>query len=251
MQKLEIKTEAEIEIMREGGQKLARVKKALFKEIREGKSAYDLEILANRLIAEEGARPSFKTVPGYNWATCVNVNAGLVHGIPTRQVVFKKGDVVSMDLGVYDQGFHTDTSFSVGIELDAETEDFLQVGRQALKKAIEVCRTGKRIYDISEAIQTTVEAAGFSPIRALVGHGIGRTLHQEPQIPCFVSGKKKDSLKLETGLVLAIEVMYAQGKPEVFLGKDGWTISMRDGKIAALFEETVAVTKHGPLVLTA
>lgn len=251
MQELEIRTEAEIEIMREGGQKLARVKKALFKEAKEGKSAYDLEILANRLIAKEGARPSFKTVPGYNWATCVNVNAGLVHGIPTRQVVFKKGDVISVDLGIFYKGFHTDTSFSKGIAVNSQTAEFLAVGKTAMKKVINECYLGNRVYDLSEAISATVEAAGFSPIRALVGHGIGRTLHQEPQIPCFVSGKKKDSLRLETGLVLAIEVMYAQGKPEVFLEKDGWTISMRDGKIAALFEETVAVTKHGPLVLTA
>jgi len=250
MQELEIKTEAEIEIMRKGGQKLARVKKALFKEVKEGKSAYDLEILANRLITEEQAKPSFKMVPGYTWATCVNVNAGLVHGIPTKQVIFNKGNVISVDLGIFDQGFHTDTSFSVGIEVDAETEGFLQVGRQALKKAIEVCRTGKRIYDISEAIQTTVEAAGYTPIKALTGHGVGRSLHEEPAIPCFVPGPKEKSLSLTEGMILAIEVMYCQGRPEVVLEKDGWTISMRDGKIAALFEETVAVTKRGPLVLT-
>lgn len=250
MKGLQIKTPAEIEIMCQGGEKLARVKAALLEQIKEGKNAAEIEFLAEQTIRDLGATASFKMVPGYHWAICVNVNSGLVHGIPTKEVVFKKGDLISVDLGVYFDGFHTDSSLSVGIKAGPEVKSFLAVGQEALKKAIEQCYPGKRVYDLSEAIQTTIEAVGYTPIRALVGHGVGRNLHEDPAIPCFVPGPKEESQQLEEGLVLAIEVMYCQGKPEVVLAKDGWTISMADGKIAALYEETVAVTKKGPLVLT-
>jgi methionyl aminopeptidase len=220
-------------------------------KVEEGANANDLEVLANRLIAKEKAQASFKMVPGYHWATCVNVNAGLVHGIPTDKVVFQKGDLVSVDLGIYYQGFHTDTSFTVGIKTDLEVENFLSTGKETLKQVIAVCQPGGRIYDISRAIETTVKTAGYSPIRALVGHGIGRALHEEPPVPCFVSQKRSESPILNEGLVLAVEIMYAQGKPDVVLANDGWTISLADGKMAALFEETVAITRHGHLVLTA
>lgn len=251
MKGLEIKTAEEIEIMLKGGRKLAQIKNILLGQIKEGRSAYSLEVLANKLIAKEGAEASFKMVPGYHWATCINVNSGLVHGIPTEKVVFKKGDLVSVDLGIFYQGFHTDSSFSLGIKTDSKIENFLRAGKLALQRAIAVCRPGKRIYDISEAIETTIETAGYTPVRALVGHGVGRSLHEDPQIPCFLPGKKEESLMITEGLVLAIEVMYTMGKPDVVLENDGWTISMADGKIAALFEETVAVTSRGPLVLTA
>jgi methionyl aminopeptidase len=213
-------------------------------------SAADIEELAKELIEKEGGKPSFMMVPGYKWATCVNVNEGLVHGIPKKKVVFKKGDVVSVDVGFYYKGFHTDTSITKGLAVDAKTKKFLATGEAALKNAIKAAKAGNRIMDISEAIETTVKANGYSPIRALVGHGVGRALHEGPQIPCFTGGKKEKSPEILPGMVLAIEVMYSLGSPEVELGLDGWTISMRDAKIAALYEETVAITKHGPFVLT-
>ena len=126
----------------------------------------------------------------------------------------------------------------------------LKVGQNALDLAIVEAKPGKRIYDISEAIEKKVKAGGFNPVRALVGHGVGRELHEEPQIPCFVSGTRNESPKIPVGAVIAIEVMYTQGKPDLVLEDDGWTISTQDGKISALFEETVAVTSHGPIVLT-
>jgi len=250
MDKFYTKSKDEIEIMAECGQKLARVKKALFDKVAEGVNAWDIEELAVDLIKKEGAEASFKKVPGYSWATCVNVNAGLVHGIPKKEIVFKKGDVVGVDLGLYFKGFHTDCSFSKGIDVDSGTEKFLEAGREALDKAIQAARVGNRIYDISEAIEKTVISAGYSPIRALVGHGVGRGLHEDPPIPCFVPGPKEDSVEIAEGATFAIEVMYAQGGSDLVQENDGWTISTQDGKISALFEETVAVVNGRPKVLT-
>jgi methionyl aminopeptidase len=244
------KSKEEIEIMAECGQKLARVKKALFEKVAEGVSAWDIEELAVKLIKKEGAEASFKKVPGYSWATCVNVNAGLVHGIPKKELVFKKGDLVSVDLGLYFKGFHTDCSFSKGVDVSPQTEKFLDAGREALKKAIEKASAGNRIYDISEAIEKTITSYGFTPIRALVGHGVGRNLHEDPQIPCFVPGDRLESMEIPEGATLAIEVMYTQGGSDLVQEEDGWTIATQDGKISALFEETVAVVSGRPKVLT-
>jgi methionyl aminopeptidase len=250
MYKFYIKTKEEIEIIRECGQKLAKIKKVLFAKVGEGVKADEIETLASELIKKERAEASFKRVPGYSWATCVNVNAGLVHGIPQKEIVFKKRDIVSVDLGLLYKSFNTDCSFTKGIEVSPESVRFLKAGREALEKAIQAARTGNRIYDISEAIEKTITSYGYSPIRALVGHGVGKNLHEDPPIPCFLPGKKEESMLIPDGAVLAIEVMYALGKPDLVRESDGWTISTRDGKISALFEETVAVTKDGPMVLT-
>jgi len=252
--------------MAEGGAKLGRVKQALAAAVKVGVRASEIEELAVKLIKEEGVEASFKKVPGYHWATCVNVNAGLVHGIPVSSVIFKKGDIVSVDVGVYYKGFHTDTSISVGIEVSPENREFLNTGREALAKAIKMAKEGNYFYDISKAIEDMVEGAGYTTIKALVGHGVGRELHEEPQIPCFVPldsldtardksawdkpGSGQESTKIEKGMVLAIEVMYAMGSDKVEVLEDGWTIAMRDGKMSGLFEDTIAVTKLGPKVLT-
>ena len=247
---IKIKTEAEIRVMAEGGRILGKIKNELMAKIVEGENAGSIEDLADSLIKQNGAKASFKMVKGYSWATCVNVNDGVVHGIPKKSIIFKKGDVVSVDVGLFYKGFHTDTSISCAIGANSNTKAFLSVGKAALKNAIAAAREGSRIYDISEAMQDTIEKAGYSSIRALVGHGIGRNLHELPQIPCFVAGERKDSPKILSGFVLAIEAMYAQGLPEVIIANDGWTIKTKDGKIAGLFEETVAVTNSGPIVLT-
>jgi methionyl aminopeptidase len=245
-----IKTPKEIEKMLQGGRKLARVKKKLKEAIKVGVRASDIEKIAVRLIDKEDGRPSFKMVPKYNWATCVNVDAGVVHGIPNESVFFRQGNLVSVDLGMFYKGFHTDTSFSVGLEVADEIEDFLETGKKALEEAIAKTKEGNRIFDISKAIETTLRERDVSPIKALVGHGIGRELHEKPQIPCFTNGKRKDSPEIHEGVVVAIEVMYAKGNGDVCLDDDGWTISTRDGTISALFEETVAATKNEPVVLT-
>jgi methionyl aminopeptidase len=245
-----IKSPDEIQIMAEGGAKLGRVKNALAAAVKKGVSALDIENLAVKLIREEGAEPSFDKEPGYHWATCVNINEGIVHGIPTADTVFKDGDIVSIDVGIYYKGFHTDTSISVGVNPTAQTKRFLNTGILALQRAIKAAKEGGFIYDISKAIEDVVEAEGYTTIKALVGHGVGRKLHEDPQIPCFVPGSFKDSPVIRKGMTLAIEVMYAEGSDKVEILEDGWTIAMRDGKMSGLFEETVAVTDEGNKVLT-
>ncbi len=249
---IQIKTGEEMGIMAEGGAKLGRVKKALADAVVVGGNAAEIEELAQELIKKEGAGVSFDKVPGYKWATCVVKNEGLVHGIPVKSLVFEKGDVVSIDVGVFYKGFHTDTSVTVGLDLTPENKKFLNIGKQALANAISKAKPGNYLYEISRAIEETIEGSGYTTIKALVGHGVGRELHEDPQIPCFVPvGKVEDNPKIEVGMVLAIEVMYTMGADAVEVSSDGWTITMRDGKISGLFEETVAVTEKGPKVLTA
>ena len=249
-EEINIKTPSEIKLMMEGGKKLGRIKKKLIEAIKEGVSAKIINRLAEELIEKEGGKASFKMVDGYSWGTCVNVNDGIVHGIPHESIIFKNGDIVSVDVGIYYKGFHTDMSFTVGISPSESINSFLSVGKVALKRAIEACRSGNRVYDISKEIEETLEKSKLSPIKTLVGHGIGRDLHEAPQIPCFTKGKRQNTPEIVEGAVFAVEVMYAQGSPETVMGSDGWTISAQDGKIAALFEETVAVTGSGPVVLT-
>ena len=244
------KTPDEIKIMTEGGRKLGKIKKELAEVIGPGISAQEINILTEKLIKDAHGKPSFKMVPGYSWATCININEGVVHGIPRKEIVFKKGDTISVDLGLFYKGFHTDTSFSVGIVPTRTQVKFLDIGKLALRRGIKKAVSGNRIFDVSEAIQRALETNNVFPIRALVGHGIGKNLHEEPQVPCFTRGEKKRSPKINEGVVLAIEVMYTKGKPDVVVAEDGWTISTKDGKIAGLFEETVAVTSNGPVVLT-
>jgi len=247
---IQVKTEKELAIMAEGGEKLGRVKLALKKAVKIGVSAGEIESLAVSLIGQAGGEPSFKKVKGYSWATCVNVNEGVVHGIPKANIIFKKGDLVSVDVGMFYKGFHTDTSISLGLGVDSRTERFLEVGKKALNAAIREARVGNRIFDISETIEGIVRKGGYTPVEDLVGHGVGRELHEDPQIPCFTRGKREESPVIPEGAVLAIEIMYTMGKKDLKIGTDGWTITTADGKISALFEETVAVSAHGPLILT-
>ena len=210
----------------------------------------EIEKLADSLINKSGGKPSFKMVDGYKYATCVNVNAGVVHGIPKKEIVFKDGDIVSVDVGIFYKGFHTDTSISVLLGKDDEKSHFLDIGKSALKKAIKQAKRGKRIWHISQAMEKAIVQAGFYPVRSLVGHGVGRSLHEEPQIPCFIYGKPENTPKIVEGMVFAIEAMYTQTDTSLVVEEDGWTIVTSDGKISGLFEETIAVTKNGPLVIT-
>jgi len=247
---IEIKTKKEIKTIQENGQKMAEVKNILKGMVKEGVSAWDLEKRARQEIAARGGFPSFMTVPNYKWATCININEGIVHGIPRPDVVFRDKDVVSVDLGMLYKGFHTDTSFSVLVGQDKKRSLFLAAGEKALREAIKKTVAGNRIYDISEAIESTLIEAGYRPVEALVGHGVGRSLHEEPAIPGFVASLPEDTPILKSGMVLAIEVIYVSGSIQLVLEEDGWTIATQDGKISALFEDTVAVTSQGPLVIT-
>jgi len=250
MNSLTIKSPKELKIMEEGGKILSLTKHAVVDMIDIGVSAFELEKKAVELIEKHGAEPAFKKVPGYSWATCVNVNAGLVHGIPHESIIFKDGDVVSIDLGVFYKGFYTDTSFTKAINPDMDTEKFLEAGMFALKSAIDVVKPGNKVSDISEKIEDTITLFGYTPIEDLVGHGIGKNLHEVPEIPCFLNQNRERSLTIASGMAFAIEVMYTQGKPDIVTQKDGWTISTRDGKISALFEDTVIVTQKGHKIVT-
>jgi methionyl aminopeptidase len=248
--KITIKSESDIKKMAEGGKKLYEIKKALVEKIEIGISASEIEKLADMLIKKSGGKASFKMVPRYSWSTCINVNSGVVHGIPHKHLKFRKGDIVSIDVGFFYKGFHTDTSITIGLGVDKKKQKFLEAGKRALNGAINEAVVGNRIYDISKVIQNYLEGSGYQPIQALVGHGVGKELHEGPQIPCFVVGSRKETPEIYEGMVFAIEVMYTMGDPKIKIDKDGWTISTRDGKISALFEETVAVTKERPIVLT-
>lgn len=245
-----IKTSSEMKIMKNGGKKLGQIKKELIQKTKEGVSAADIEKLACALIKKQSGTPSFKMVPGYSWATCVNINEGVVHGIPKKTIIFKKGDVVSIDLGIFYKGFHNDTSFSVAISPTKDIKEFLKVGEEALKAAIDQAVLGNRIYDISKAMEDVLTKNSFQPVEALVGHGIGKNLHEQPQIPCFVNAKRDKTLAIPEGATFAIEVMYTMGQPGIQVEEDGWTIRVKDGKISGLFEETVAISSNGPIVLT-
>ncbi|MDP1759857.1 MAG: type I methionyl aminopeptidase, partial [Candidatus Woesebacteria bacterium] len=216
-----------------------------------GVTAYEIDKLAEKLIDESGGRPSFKTVSGYCWSTCININQGVVHGVPSKDIIFKDGDLISIDLGMFYKGFHTDTSISVAINPTKEVKKFIKAGKEALHKAISsIVPNESYIFDISEQIEKTIISHGYSPIKDLTGHGIGKNLHEEPFVPCFVSGLRIETPKIVSGMALAIEVMYTMGNHKLVKENNGWTISTADGKIAGLFEDTVIVTKKGYKVIT-
>lgn len=241
--------ERRITAMREGGQRLRRVKKELVKFCHVGTTFEEIEAEAQRLIKEEGAIPNFALVKGYDWATCVMVNDALCHGIP-KNGVLKDGDVVSIDVGLLYKKYNLDTSISFGVgKLDGDKQRFLEVGKQSLKRAISKAKVGASIYDVSRAMQKVVETKGYSAVYQLTGHGIGLKLHDDPAIPC-VALKSDKKIKLHEGQTVAIEIMYTAGRPEVKEDSDGWTFRTVDGSLSGMFEETVLVTKNGPEVLT-
>lgn len=247
---MKIKTIEDIKVMSEGGRLLGNILKALLQEAKLGVKTKDLDNLAQNLIEKIGGKPSFKTVKGYKWATCMCVNNEVVHGIPND--VLSEGDVLCIDIGLFYKGFHTDTAWTKLIKNQKEEsiERFLAAGKRALYKAINQVRIGNRVGHISKAIQETIEEGGYSVVKALVGHGIGKKLHEEPQIPGFLTSDIKATPQLEEGMVLAIEVIYNEGSDQVMHKNDGWTIVTKDGSNSAVFEHTVVVTKEGAQILT-
>ena len=233
------------------GEKLARIFAYCLKEIEPGKKLIEIERLASQLIKQEGAEASFKTVPGYHWAICINLNAGVVHGIPDRKVI-RKGDLISLDMGLFYRGWHADMAYTIRVsdKKDEKIEEFLTTGKRALAEAIKAAKAGCRVGHISAAIQQVVEGRGYHCIRELTGHGIGQKLHQDPWIPCFLTNSIDQTPELKEGMGLAIEVIYTFGSPQLKKLADGWTIETQDGKISALFEKTVLVTRKGTQIIT-
>lgn len=238
--------------MTEGGAKMGAVLQELLKFSQPGVTLLQVENLAMKRIKEMGGKPSFTTVEDYKWATCLCVNDVIVHGIPNERIL-KDGDVFTIDVGMIYKGYHTDTAWSkiIGIGKDAKAEKFLEVGKDALHKAIAVAKPGNRIGHISKTIQQIVEGSGYGIVKSLVGHGVGEELHMPPQIPGYLRGNIEATLPLIKGMTIAIEIIYTMGNPAVYYANDdGWSIATRDHSISAVFEQTILVTDGAPIALT-
>jgi methionyl aminopeptidase len=244
-----IKSSAEIEKMRISGAILRKVHNAIAPHVVPGASTMDLERIAVERIASLGAIAAFKGYHGFPAALCTSVNQEVVHGMPNEKRILKDGDILSIDCGCIVDGYYSDAAVSYGIgKVSAATQKLLDVTQASLEAAILQCQVGGRLGDISFAVQQPCEAAGFGVVREFVGHGIGRSMHEDPQVPNF--GPAGKGPRLKAGMVLAIEPMINAGKPEVKVLPDGWTAVTVDGSYSAHFEHTVAITKNGPLVLT-
>jgi methionyl aminopeptidase len=243
-----LKSKEEIRIMHKAGQISARAMEEVAKNIRPGVKCIELDKIAEDKIRRLGAESSFKKVEGYAHNICTTPNDWVVHGVPGNYVLHD-GDILGVDLGAYYKDFHSDMAqtFPIG-NISSEKRKFLKAGETALTQAIKNVKIGGRIGDISASIQEIIEDSGFLVVRELVGHGVGHNLHEDPLVPGI--GKKGTGEKIKEGVVLAIEVIYNQGKHEIQLLPDGWSISTSDGLLSGLFEATVAATKKGPLVLT-
>lgn len=237
----------EYKLMRESGLIAATALKKGIEAIQVGISGLEIDKIVEREIYKQGGDLSYKTVPGYNYATCITVNEQVVHGIPTGRKL-ASGDLVSIDLAVAYKGWHTDCAWTKLLGKDPAKERFIKVGEQALQEGIAQAKEGNRIGDISAAIQSKVEGAGYNVVRSLVGHGVGRSLHEEPEIPGF--GKKGTGPILKNGMTLAIEVIYTKGSSDVVLEEDGWTFATLDKSWGGLTEMTVIVGKETAEVLT-
>ena len=242
------KSPAEIEKMRAANQVVARILDELAAMVAPGVSTADLDAAAEAKVRAAGAEPAFKGYRGYPATLCASVNEQVIHGIPSKTALVE-GDIVSLDMGVKKHGFFGDSAVTVPVgRVSEEAQLLLRITQESLEKGIEQVRLGGRVSDIGHAIQKHVEAHGFSVVREFVGHGIGASLHEEPQIANY--GDPGRGPRLAEGMTLAIEPMVNIGKPGVRMLSDGWTAVTRDGSLSAHFEHTVAVTAQGPLVLT-
>ena len=250
------KNTAELEKMRAAGMLVWKILDALRQMVREGVSTYDLEVAAEKMMAEAGARPAFKGYANptngakFPYVLCTSVNDEIVHGMPSQKKVLKKGDIVSIDTGVQLNGYFGDSAITVGVgEISEESQRLMQVTRDSLEMAIDKARPGNRLFDICGTVERHVTANGFSIVREFVGHGIGTEMHEEPQIPNYVD-RRGENPRLKEGMVLAIEPMVNAGKPGSKVRSDQWTAVTEDGRNSAHFEHTVAITANGPWVLT-
>ena len=246
---IELKSVREIGLMRRAGHILDDVVERLRGSVKPGLSTLEIDEDVERFILSRGARPAFKGYRGFPATVCISINEEVVHGIPSAQRRVKEGDIVGLDLGCIVDGYYADCAFTLAVgDVPPRVQELLDATRQSLEAGIAECRSGRRLSDVSHAIQSHVEAAGFSVVRALVGHGIGRQMHEEPQVPNY--GQPGRGPRLMAGQVLAIEPMVNVGGPDVVTQPDGWTVVTRDGSLSAHFEHTVAVGSKGPEILS-
>ena len=243
-----IKSKTEIDLMREAGKIVAETHEIIREAIIPGISTLELDKIAEKNIRKYNAVPSFKGYGGFPGSICASINNKVVHGIPGNEIV-KEGDIISIDIGAYYKGYHGDSAKTHGVGLiSEENRKLIEVTKESFYKGLEFAKVGYRLLDISHAIQTHTEKNGFSVVRSLVGHGIGKNLHESPDIPNY--GKPNKGPILRPGMVLAIEPMINQGSHHVHCLADGWTIVTGDGRNSAHYEHTIAITEGEPLILT-
>ncbi|ODN30349.1 type I methionyl aminopeptidase [Fervidobacterium thailandense] len=246
---IRLKTKEEIEKMKVAGQAVATVLIEVTKLIKPGATAFDVELLAEKILRELKCKPAFKGYGGYPYITTVSVNEEVIHGFPLKKKVFKEGDIVSVDVGAVYEGYYGDGAYTYVVgETDEKGWLLVNTTREALENVVRIIKPGIRLGDVSSYIQKYVESRGFGVVRDFVGHGIGRALHEDPQVPNY--GKPGTGITLKPGMTLAIEPMVTEGSWHVEVLDDGWTVVTVDGSRAAHFEHTIVVTDEGCEVLT-
>lgn len=244
-----IKSKHEIELMREAGRILANVHEELANFIKPGMTTYEIDKKGYELIKSFGCIPSFLNYNGYPASICVSINDEVVHGIPSKKRIIREGDIVSLDAGVIYKGFHSDAARTLAVgEITEEAKRLIEVTKQSFFEGIKFAKAGNHLHDISAAIEDYVTAHGYTVVQDLVGHGIGRALHEEPQIPNF--RQKRRGIKLVPGMTLAIEPMVNQGRCDVAWLEDDWTVVTEDGSLSAHYENTVLITEGEPELLS-
>ncbi|MDO4712119.1 MAG: type I methionyl aminopeptidase [Peptostreptococcaceae bacterium] len=245
-----LKSRHEIELIRESGKIVAEAHEMVRRAIRPGISTYELDRIAYNTIKKYAAEPSFLGYNGFTGSICASPNEVVVHGIPSKDIILKEGDIISIDIGAYKNGYHADCAKTHPVGEISELDIMLiEQTKNSFYKGIEHAILGKRLSDISHAIQTHVESYGFSVVRDLVGHGVGRDLHEDPPVPNY--GPPDRGPKLQSGMVIAIEPMINQGTYRVHVKEDGWTVVTDDNMRSAHYEHTIAITDNGPEILTA
>jgi len=241
-----VKSEQEQEIMRENAHLLSEILRKITDAAREGVSTHELDMLGEKLIRAVGAEPAFKGYRGYPASVCTSLNDEVVHGIPSKSRVLQKGDVLSIDTGIRRRGYFADlaTTMVIGDDASERAKKLLHVAWEALDRGVAQAQSGNRVSDISHAIGSYVESQGYSVVKTFVGHGIGRAMHEDPQVPNY--GPAGKGTKLRPGMVLAIEPMVKEDPAEVEVADDGWTARVPNGGLAVHVEEMVLITEHGP-----
>jgi len=243
-----LKLPDEIERARASSQIVAEVLNKLRERVKPGATTKELDRFAEEVARKRGAKPAFKGYRGYPYSLCTSVNEEVVHGMPSERIL-KEGDIISLDFGVFYNGFFGDAAITLPVgKITDAARKLIEVTEQSLYAGIEQAKKGNRLGDISSSVQQTVEPPGFSVVRDFVGHGIGRNLHEDPQIPNY--GKKGRGIELKSGMILAIEPMVNQGSYKVKILEDGWTVVTEDGMLSAHFEHSVAITDNGPEILS-
>lgn len=246
---LDKKTEKEINILREGGKLLGEILRKVSKEVKIGNTGKELNKLAEELVNKVGGKPSFKNYQGFPDGLCVSINETVVHGIPNN-IPFKEGDIVGLDIGMEYKGLYTDTATTIPVgKVNKDTKQLLEVTKKALEIAISKVKPGNYIGDIGKAIEEYIKPYGYGIVKDLCGHGVGREIHEDPQILNYDTGKKGD--KMFPGLVIAIEPMIVMGgNHEIVIGDDNWAVNSKDNSLTAHFEHTIAITESGHIVIT-